>query len=99
VVDVIVAKTVRACKALEIKQLILAGGVAANRGLRDALDQQLSAQFNDLDFVKAPLKLCGDNGAMIGAAGEMLMRHGVFADLTLNADPSLEFDWEPGATK
>ncbi|APR29011.1 tRNA (adenosine(37)-N6)-threonylcarbamoyltransferase complex transferase subunit TsaD [Pediococcus acidilactici] len=99
VVDVIVAKTVRACKALEIKQLILAGGVAANRGLRDALDQQLSAQFNDLDFVKAPLKLCGDNGAMIGAAGEMLMRHGVFADLTLNADPSLEFDWEPCATK
>lgn len=99
VVDVITAKTVRACEQLEIKQLILAGGVAANRGLRDTLDKELGEKFNHLDFVKAPLDLCGDNGAMIGAAGEMLMRHQVFADMTLNADPSLEFDWEPEAIK
>ena len=99
VIDVITAKTVRACEQLEIKQLILAGGVAANRGLRDTLDKELGEKFNHLDFVKAPLDLCGDNGAMIGAAGEMLMRHQVFADMTLNADPSLEFDWEPEAIK
>lgn len=99
VVDVITTKTVRACEQLEIKQLILAGGVAANRGLRDTLDKELGEKFNHLDFVKAPLDLCGDNGAMIGAAGEMLMRHQVFADMTLNADPSLEFDWEPEAIK
>ena len=50
-------------------------------------------------YKRQPLDLCGDNGAMIGAAGEMLMRHQVFADMTLNADPSLEFDWEPEAIK
>jgi len=44
-------------------------------------------------LVKAPLKLCGDNAAMIGAFAEVAYRHGDFADATLNADPSLEFDW------
>ena len=40
-----------------------------------------------------PLKLCGDNAAMIGAAGYVGYKHSVRAGLDLNADPSLEFDW------
>ena len=99
VVDVIVEKTKKACDKLDIKQLILAGGVAANSGIREGLDNMLTKHFPKVDFVKAPLTLCGDNGAMIGAAGYMLMQHRVFGDLTLNANPSLEFDWEPNAVK
>lgn len=99
VVDVIVEKTLWACKQFSIKQLILAGGVAANHGLRDTLSAKLNEKYPDLDFVMAPLELCGDNAAMIGAAGYVTMKHHVFADASLNAEPSLEFDWVPDAVK
>ena len=92
VVDVLAEKTVHALKKFPVKQLILAGGVAANQGLRERLDQELKA-FPDVQLLKAPLKLCGDNAAMIGAAGYVGYKHGVRAGLDLNADPSLEFDW------
>lgn len=92
VVDVLAAKTVHALKKFPVKQLILAGGVAANQGLRERLDQELKA-FPDVQLLKAPLKLCGDNAAMIGAAGYVGYKHSVRAGLDLNADPSLEFDW------
>ena len=39
------------------------------------------------------IKLCGDNAAMIGAAAYNLYNNGQFADLTLNADPSLELPY------
>ncbi len=50
-------------------------------------------QFEDVELLKAPLKLCGDNAAMIGAAGYAAYKDKIFAGLDLNADPSLEFDW------
>ncbi|MGX5377996.1 tRNA (adenosine(37)-N6)-threonylcarbamoyltransferase complex transferase subunit TsaD [Ligilactobacillus sp. LYQ135] len=92
VVDVLAEKTVKALEKYPAKQLILAGGVAANRGLRERLDQELK-QFPNVQLLKAPLKLCGDNAAMIGAAGYVAYKHHVFADLSLNANPSLEFEW------
>ena len=92
VVDVLSSKTVKALGHFKVKQLILAGGVAANQGLRTRLDKELTA-FKDIELLKAPLKLCGDNAAMIGAAGYVAFKHGVRADMTLNAEPSLEFEW------
>lgn len=92
VVDVLSSKTVKALGHFKVKQLILAGGVAANQGLRTRLDKELTA-FKDVELLKAPLKLCGDNAAMIGAAGYVAFKHGVRADMTLNAEPSLEFEW------
>lgn len=92
VVDVLVTKTLKALQKYPSKQLILAGGVAANQGLRERLDEEL-LNFKDVQLLKAPLKLCGDNAAMIGAAGYVAYKHGERADLALNADPSLEFDW------
>lgn len=92
VVDVLSSKTVKALEHFKVKQLILAGGVAANQGLRTRLDKELTA-FKDVELLKAPLKLCGDNAAMIGAAGYVAFKHGVRADMTLNAEPSLEFEW------
>ena len=92
VVDVLAHQTVTALKEFKVNQLILAGEVAANKGLRTRLDQELAA-FPDVELIKAPLNLCGDNAAMIGAAGYEAYRAGIFADLDLNANPSLEFDW------
>lgn len=92
VVDVLADKTVRALHDYPVKQLILGGGVAANRGLRSRLEHEIQA-FPQTTLMLVPLSLCGDNAAMIGAAGEMLYRHRVFADASLNADPGLEFDW------
>lgn len=92
VVDVLSTKTIKALKKFPVKQLILAGGVAANQGLRERLDQELNA-FPNVELLKAPLKLCGDNAAMIGAAGYVGFKHGERASLDLNADPSLEFGW------
>lgn len=95
VVDVLVSKTERVLREYPVKQLVLAGGVAANHGLRERLTAELPAKFPDTKLVLAPLKLCGDNGAMIGAAAYVQYQHQQFGDATLNADPSLEFDWMP----
>lgn len=92
VVDVLADKTVKALQQYPVKELILAGGVAANRGIRSRLQQELKA-FSTTELVLAPLALCGDNAAMIGAVGEVLYRHNVFADASLNANPGLEFEW------
>ena len=95
VVDVLTQKTIKALENFKVKQLILAGGVAANSGLRKSLDEKLEA-FPDLKVIMAPLKLCGDNAAMIGAAGYVAYEEGIRAGLDLNANPALEFDWYPG---
>lgn len=92
VVDVLVEKTVKALREHPVKQLLLGGGVAANSGLRAALAEALD-QFPDTEFVPVPLKLAGDNAAMIGAAGEIFWRQGRRGSWDLNADPSLEFDY------
>lgn len=91
VVDVLVDKTKKALQEYPVKQLILAGGVAANHGLREALGKAID-DIDGTELVKVPLKLCGDNAAMIGAAGYVLAKKNVFAGVDLNADPSLDFD-------
>lgn len=91
VVDVLVEKTMRACKQYPTKQLILAGGVAANQGLREKLTQRLENEFPKMELVMPPLRLCGDNAAMIGAAGHIEAEKGHVSDFDLNAKPSLAF--------
>lgn len=89
VVDVLVHKTMRALTQYPVKQLVLAGGVAANRGLRTALTEQLATQQPEVNLLLAPLKLCGDNAAMIGAAGYINYQFGDRAAWDLNAQPGL----------
>ncbi len=89
VVDVLVSKTIRAAKEYQVKQVILAGGVAANKGLRDRLTQVVASELQDVHLVVPPFKLCGDNAAMIGAAAFVEAEKGVFADGSLNARPSV----------
>ncbi len=89
VVDVLVTKTLQAVKEYPVKQVLLAGGVAANKGLRTALTEAFN-EIEDIELIIPPLSLCGDNAAMIAAAGTILFEKGHYAGLALNANPGLE---------
>lgn len=91
VVEILVEKVVQALKAYpQVQQFILAGGVAANSGLRQALTDRLGQDYPELIFSIPDFKLCGDNAAMIGAAAQYLYDQGHFAELDLNARPGLD---------
>ena len=85
VVNIISKKTIKAIKEYNIKQLIVAGGVAANSGLRGKL-QEL-CKDNDIELLIPPIEYCTDNAAMIGCAAYYALENGKIADLTLNAKP------------
>jgi N6-L-threonylcarbamoyladenine synthase len=87
VVDVLVEKTFRAAQEYDVKQLIVAGGVAANQGLRTAI----TARFKEIAIpVSIPaIQLCTDNAAMIAAAGSILYDQKRYAGWDLNGRPSL----------
>lgn len=91
VVDVLVSKTIRVCQKYPVKQLIVAGGVAANQGLRESLSEAVAKELPDVTLIVPPLRLCGDNAAMIGAAAHVELAKGRLADMSLNAIPSLAF--------
>lgn len=89
VIDVLVTKTERAVEEYQVKQLLLAGGVAANKGLRACLEKKFGNKA-DIKLIIPPLSLCTDNAAMIAAAGSVLFEKGQFAGLDLNANPGLD---------
>ena len=65
-----------------------AGGVAANKRIR--ADLGAACRENSLKLYLPPLKLCGDNGAMIGSQAYYEFLAGHTADLSLNAYANLE---------
>lgn len=69
IVDVLVHKTICAVKEINPKTLILAGGVSANKKLRETLLQIISKEYPETKFVYPELKNCMDNAAMIAVAG------------------------------
>ncbi|TRY24917.1 tRNA (adenosine(37)-N6)-threonylcarbamoyltransferase complex transferase subunit TsaD [Brevibacillus sp. LEMMJ03] len=87
VTEVLVEKTIRAAREYGARQVLLAGGVAANRGLRERLQQRCEAE--GVALVIPPLSLCTDNAAMIAAAGYIHYQKGQFAGLDLNGVPGL----------
>lgn len=92
VIDVLVTKTINAVKEYKVSQLLLAGGVAANKGLRDSLKKAVDEQLNGVTLFIPPLNLCTDNAAMIAAAGAVEFEKGQRAPLALNANPGLEIE-------
>lgn len=89
VLDVLITKTMRAAQAEGLRTIVLAGGVAANSGLRQQLEAAANAAGCSLHC--PPLDLCTDNAAMIGAAAHYKALRGELADWTLNAVPNLPF--------
>ncbi|WP_244850218.1 tRNA (adenosine(37)-N6)-threonylcarbamoyltransferase complex transferase subunit TsaD [Caballeronia sp. SL2Y3] len=68
-VDVLVAKSLAALKKTGLKRLVVAGGVGANRQLREALSAAAKKRRFDVHY--PDLSLCTDNGAMIALAGAL----------------------------
>lgn len=83
VVTVLVNKTRRAIMEYGVKNIVLAGGVAANSYLREKLEEM--ARELNVNFSYPDIKYCTDNAAMIGAAAYYAYLNGVIGNLELNA--------------
>ncbi len=84
VVDVLVEKTRQAAERFGVRQVALAGGVAANAALRAAIAARLPVQV-----LIPPVAFCTDNAAIIASCGYFRLRRGERAGLDLDVYPSL----------
>jgi N6-L-threonylcarbamoyladenine synthase len=88
IVDVLIQKSLAACKATGIQSLVIAGGVAANSRLRELAQQRCQVAGIELR-IPSPL-LCTDNGAMVAALGSLMSSAGRAASaIDLSASSSL----------
>ena len=85
VTDVLVKKTEKAARKFALQNIVLSGGVSANRRLRQKMMEM--AEKNGFKLFVPPVKLCTDNAAMIAAAGFFYFKNNIFAsdDLTATA--------------
>ncbi|MBF0713896.1 tRNA (adenosine(37)-N6)-threonylcarbamoyltransferase complex transferase subunit TsaD [Gemella sp. GH3] len=91
VVDILLTKTEKALVNFNINQLILAGGVAGNRELRERASA-LADKLN-VELLIPSMEYCSDNAAMMGAVGYYYYKNKIFTDpLTLNAKSSLNLE-------
>ena len=88
VMDILLVKTKKALEKYSVETLVVAGGVAANQGLRE----RLAEEIRDVEVIIPPLRLCGDNAGMIALAAAIEYEKGNFASLDLNAKPGLVFE-------
>lgn len=87
VVDVLTTKAIKLAKEKNINKIALAGGVAANQGLRRSMDE--ACNENNINLYYPKMSLCTDNAAMIGSAAYYEYLSGKRADMKLNAIPNL----------
>lgn len=90
VIDVLVDKTFRLAGEKSSKKVVLAGGVAANRGLRNLMEERGKKEGIEIFY---PSKiLCTDNAAMIGSAAYYNYIDGKESDLGFTVEPNLGLD-------
>lgn len=90
IVEVLVAKSTNAVSLSGLDQLVVAGGVGANRRLRDALAQ--TAWTEGFEVFYPPLDLCTDNGAMIAYAGAQRLEAGAIGPRGFSVRPRWELE-------
>lgn len=89
VLDVLIGKTKAAAKHYQVNQIILAGGVAANRGLRARIHEEI----DDIEIIVPSMKYCTDNAAMIGAAAYyQYQKEGAYPNYLLGGESTITFD-------
>jgi len=92
VADVLTRKALAACREYEVRALVVVGGVAANSRVRALAEERCAAAGVELRV--PPLTLCTDNGAMIAAVGDLLVRAGSDpAQLDMSVDPSAPLEY------
>ena len=88
VIDVLVSKLDKAAKDYDVKQVLIAGGVAANKGLR----KRLFETIKDKEIIIPSMQYCTDNAAMIGAAAYYTYKQkGPLKDYILGGQSSLDY--------
>lgn len=87
VVDVLVGKTLEAATNFDVQQVVVAGGVAANRPLREQIQNALAEE--GIPLLVAPLALCTDNAAMIAGAAYWRLRQRERSAWDLDVVPNL----------
>ncbi len=89
VTEVLVRKTLRLAKEKNVKNIIVAGGVSANKGLKE----RFMSEGEGFNICIPSIKYCTDNAAMIACAGfYQYQKNPTLSDLSLNADASLELE-------
>lgn len=89
VTEVLVRKTFKLAKEKQVKQIIVAGGVSANKGLKE----RFTKENPGFEICIPSIKYCTDNAAMIAVAGYyQYKKNGLVDDLRLNASASLELE-------
>ncbi|MFE3017010.1 tRNA (adenosine(37)-N6)-threonylcarbamoyltransferase complex transferase subunit TsaD [Streptomyces sp. NPDC059256] len=92
VADVLTRKAVAACRDHDVPTLVVVGGVAANSRVRALAEERCRAAGITLRVPR--MGLCTDNGAMIAAVGDLLVRAGVEpAPLDVSIDPSAPLEY------
>jgi N6-L-threonylcarbamoyladenine synthase len=95
IVAVLAGKAMAALDQTGLTRLVIAGGVGANRQLRDTLSKEAERRGFVVRYPK--LELCTDNGAMIAYAGAMRMAHAQRGHWTFTVQPRWELDSLPPA--
>lgn len=88
--EILTDKFIGAAREFGCKKIALAGGVAANGGLRETL--QAAADKNKMELFIPPISLCGDNAAMIASQAFYEYREGKIAGTDLNAYATMRLD-------
>jgi N6-L-threonylcarbamoyladenine synthase len=88
IVDVQVAKTIRAAREKGVRTILLGGGVVANTRLRERIEAEGAAA--GLRVLFPPIELCTDNAAMIACAGASRLARGERTSFDVGAEPGLE---------
>ena len=87
--EVLVSKTIKAAQDYNVKEILVAGGVSANQGLREKLTNE-----SPIKVLFPPMKYCTDNAAMIASAGRVMFEHNLFSSLDLSVKPSYDLEEE-----
>lgn len=87
--QVLVSKTIKAAQDYHVKEIIVAGGVSANKGLRQKLTEE-----SPIKVLFPPMAYCTDNAAMIASAARVMYEHQKFSSLDLSVKPSYDLEEE-----
>ncbi|MCD7839864.1 MAG: tRNA (adenosine(37)-N6)-threonylcarbamoyltransferase complex transferase subunit TsaD [Erysipelotrichaceae bacterium] len=88
-IEVLVNKTIKAARDYQAKEIIVAGGVSANSGLRKSLKEK-----SPIKVLFPPMSYCTDNAAMIASAGRIMYENSMFSALDLSVKPSYDLEEE-----
>lgn len=89
VIDVLIHKTLKAVEKYKIKNVMLSGGVAANRELRQQMNKALKEKLPEIELSIPAIQFCTDNAAMIAAAAYFSGRPQHWSEIIANANLKL----------